>query len=66
MSFGREVKRRVRDALPPLGFAALCGVVSLESVTTAIGARFPRAVARGNIAAATAAHDQVLEALRAA
>ena len=25
MSFGREMKRRVRDALPPLGFAALCG-----------------------------------------
>ena len=24
MSFGREMKRRVRDALPPLGFAALC------------------------------------------
>src|SRR3954451_6805204 len=26
------------------GFAALCGIVSLESVTTAIGSRFPRAV----------------------
>jgi pyruvate ferredoxin oxidoreductase gamma subunit len=48
------------------GFAALCGVVSLESVTTAIAARFPRAVARGNIAAATAAHARVEEALHAA
>ena len=32
MSFGREVKRRVRDALPPLGFAALCGYFAWHSV----------------------------------
>ena len=45
------------------GFAALCGVVSLESVTTAIGARFRGAVGRGNIAAAVAAHAHVERAL---
>ena len=32
MSFGRELKRRVRDALPPLGFAALCGYFAWHSV----------------------------------
>src|SRR4051812_44681644 len=37
------------------GFAALCDIVSLASVTDAIGARFPGVVARGNAAAATAA-----------
>ena len=41
------------------GFAALTGVVSLESLTTAIAARFPQAVARGNVAAAAAAHAHV-------
>ena len=40
-------------------FAAFCGVVSLESVTTAIGARFRGAVARGNVAAAVAAHAHI-------
>jgi pyruvate ferredoxin oxidoreductase gamma subunit len=48
------------------GFAALCGIVSLESVTTAIGARFPRAIAKGNIAAAVAAHAFVEGARHAA
>jgi pyruvate ferredoxin oxidoreductase gamma subunit len=48
------------------GFAALCGIVSLESVTTAIRARFPRKVAEGNAAAAVAAHDLVVGARHAA
>jgi len=48
------------------GFAALCGVFSLESVTTAIAARFPRAIAKGNIAAAVAAHAFVEGARHAA
>jgi pyruvate ferredoxin oxidoreductase gamma subunit len=48
------------------GFAALCGVVSLESVTTAIRARFPREVGEGNAAAAVAAHDLVEGARHAA
>ena len=41
------------------GFAALTGLVSLESVTAAINNRFPSAVARGNAAAAAAAHTHV-------
>jgi pyruvate ferredoxin oxidoreductase gamma subunit len=45
------------------GFAALSGVVSLESVITAISARFPRAVARANAEAAAAAHVHVQRAL---
>jgi cell division protein FtsB len=32
MSFVRGIKRRVRDALPPLGFAALCGYFAWHSV----------------------------------
>jgi pyruvate ferredoxin oxidoreductase gamma subunit len=45
------------------GFAALTGVVSLESVAAAIGRRFPDVVARGNAAAATAAHAHVVREL---
>ena len=41
------------------GFAAFGGLVSLESVTAAINARFPSAIARGNAAAAAAAHTHV-------
>jgi pyruvate ferredoxin oxidoreductase gamma subunit len=41
------------------GFAALTGVVSLESVAAAIRDRFPHAVAEGNVAAAEAAHALV-------
>ena len=48
------------------GFAALCGVVSLVSVTTAIRERFPRKVAEGNAAAAAAAHALVEGARHAA
>ena len=32
MSFSRELKRRVGDALPPLFFAALCGYFAWHSV----------------------------------
>ena len=32
MSLGREVKRRLRDALPPLGFLALCGYFAWHAV----------------------------------
>jgi cell division protein FtsB len=32
MSFGREVKRRLRDALPPLGYLALCGYFAWHAV----------------------------------
>jgi cell division protein FtsB len=32
MFFGRGLKRRVRDALPPLGFLALCGYFAWHAV----------------------------------
>ncbi|HTI27301.1 MAG TPA: 2-oxoacid:acceptor oxidoreductase family protein [Kutzneria sp.] len=54
-----HVGRPVPNAVLLGGFAALSGLVSLESVTTAIGRRFAGRVAEGNIAAATAAHEFV-------
>ena len=47
------------------GFAAISGVVSLESVATAIGYRFSGGVAEANVAAATAAHRHVAEEIGA-
>lgn len=44
-------------------FAAFTGEVSLESVVAAIRGRFPGASGAGNAAAATAAHDLVVEQL---
>lgn len=41
------------------GLAALTGIVHLDAVVGAIEARFPPAVAAGNVAAARAAHDLV-------
>ena len=41
------------------GFAALSGLISLESVAAAIRAKFPGKVGDGNIAAATAAFELV-------
>jgi cell division protein FtsB len=32
MSFGRALKSRLRDALPPLAFAALCGYFAWHSM----------------------------------
>ena len=32
MACGREVKRRLRDALPPVGFLALCGYFAWHAV----------------------------------
>jgi pyruvate ferredoxin oxidoreductase gamma subunit len=40
-------------------FAALTGIVSLDSVAAAIRRRFSGATAEGNVAAASAAHDAV-------
>ena len=48
------------------GFAAFTGLVSLDSVTAAISARFPTAIARGNVAAAAAAHAHVQHELEGA
>ncbi len=43
------------------GFAALTGVVSVESVADAIRGRFPAKIAEGNVAAAIAAAEAVRE-----
>jgi cell division protein FtsB len=53
MSFGREMKRRVRDALPPLGFVALCGYFAWHSVHGDYGL-LAREQRLGDIAAARA------------
>ena len=47
------------------GFAALTGIVSLESVADAIRGRFGGAAGEGNAAAAAAAHERVLEPVHA-
>lgn len=44
------------------GLAALTGIVHLDAVITAIRAKFPSAVAEGNVAAARAAYDLVVTA----
>ena len=41
------------------GFAALSGLISLESVAAAIREKFPGKVGDGNVAAATAAFELV-------
>jgi len=41
------------------GFAALSGIIKLESVCMAINAKFSGKVAQGNIAAATEAFETV-------
>ncbi|NRF71090.1 2-oxoacid:acceptor oxidoreductase family protein [Aquincola sp. S2] len=45
-------------------FAALCGLIQLADVQAAIEARFSGALARGNVAAATAAHQWVRQQQR--
>jgi cell division protein FtsB len=37
MSFGRTLKRRLRDALAPVGFAALCGYFAWHAVHGDLG-----------------------------
>jgi pyruvate ferredoxin oxidoreductase gamma subunit len=54
-----HVGRPVPNAALLGGFAAMTGLVSLESVEAAIRSRFPSAVADGNVAAATAAFAYV-------
>lgn len=44
-------------------FAALTGEISLGAVAAAIRRRFPGATGEGNVAAATAAHDHILNLL---
>jgi pyruvate ferredoxin oxidoreductase gamma subunit len=59
--FAREHLGRPLPNAALLGaFAALTGVVSLDSVGAAIAERFPAELAERNSAAATAAHDHVV------
>ncbi len=46
------------------GFAALSGVIKLDSVAAAVRQRFSGKVAEGNIAAASAAHDFVKQLMQ--
>jgi pyruvate ferredoxin oxidoreductase gamma subunit len=54
-----HVGRPLSNAALLGGFAALCGLVSLGSVTSAILDRFAGPVATGNVAAAVAAYELV-------
>lgn len=56
----RELGRPLPNAALLGAVAALTRVVTLESVSAAIEARFTGAARRGNIAAARAAHDALL------
>jgi pyruvate ferredoxin oxidoreductase gamma subunit len=55
----RHLGRPLPNAALLGAFAALTGVVSLDSVSAAIRERFPGAVGAGNAAAAEAAHELV-------
>ena len=54
-----HVGRPIPNAALLGGFAALTGLISLESISTAIGEKFSGRVAEGNVAAATAAFESV-------
>ncbi len=56
--------RPVANAALLGGFAALSGLISLDSVTRAIRERFTGAVGEGNVAAAQAAHAWVADEMR--
>jgi len=58
-----HVGRPVPNAALLGGFAAMTGLISLPSVVAAIEERFPTHIARGNVAAATEAFEQLRIAL---
>ena len=58
-----HVGRPLPNAVLLGGFAALTGILSLESVTKAIHARFPGKLGDGNVSGAEAAHAYVTRAL---
>jgi pyruvate ferredoxin oxidoreductase gamma subunit len=62
----KHVGRPVPNAALLGAFAALAGIVQLQSVTTAIRQAFSGKVGEANVAAATAAHDAVAGAPLAA
>ena len=55
----RHIGRPLPNAALLGAFAALTGIVQLQSVVAAIREAFPEKIADGNVAAATAAHDAV-------
>jgi pyruvate ferredoxin oxidoreductase alpha subunit len=59
----QHVGRPVPNAALLGGFAALTGVISIESVVAAIGERFPGDVGEGNAAAAREAYASALDQL---
>ncbi len=61
----RHVGRPVPNVPLLGGFAAISGLLHLESVCTAIREKFPQAVAAANVAAATEAYEKVRAALSA-
>jgi pyruvate ferredoxin oxidoreductase gamma subunit len=62
----KHIGRPLPNAVLLGAFAALTGVVRLDSVAAAIREAFPEKIAAANIAAATAAHDLVAGAAAAA
>jgi pyruvate ferredoxin oxidoreductase gamma subunit len=62
----QHLGRPLPNAILLGGFAAFTGIISLESVVTAIRRRFRGALGEGNAAGAGAAHDHVLKAQGAA
>jgi pyruvate ferredoxin oxidoreductase gamma subunit len=62
----RHVGRPLPNAVLLGGFAAISGVVKLESIAAALREKFPAAVAERNIAAATEAAEMILKAREAA
>jgi pyruvate ferredoxin oxidoreductase gamma subunit len=60
----KHVGRAVPNAALLAGFAALSGRISLESVSAAIGEKFPAKVAAANVAAANVAYAWVLQQLQ--
>jgi len=62
----KHVGRAVPNAALLGGFAAITGVIRLESVVAAIRGKFPAAIAEKNVAAATEAHALAARASEAA
>jgi len=58
----KHIGRPLPNAALLGSFAALTGIVQLQSVIAAIREAFPEKIAEGNVAAATAAHDAVANA----
>ena len=60
----KHVGRPLPNAALLGGFAALSDRISLESVNAAIREKFPARIAEGNVAAATEAHEYVMQEMR--